>query len=193
MVVCSISTATSSSAITSSQSVPVPQDHQQQQQPECQRGVTIGSVRLRVDDDKRTDAKLMKCSADSCPTGQLGSLNGILPISSHLHNSPEKRRVHRSDMSPYHSMTIDTLRQQTAGQRMPLGWCPGSWQLQFGSSSYERNGLLPSSDNDRMDTSDDMPLNLSTGVRSSMHQSTNVDSRRKIFTSGESFLPPHTI
>jgi len=171
MDVCSISTATitlSSTVITSSQAVSI------SQQPQHQQDANVVSVQLRADDDERTDAKLMKCS-----TWQPGSLNGILPISSHMH---ESQRVHQLNSSPYHTTTTGPLRLQTAGRNMPLGSCPGSWQPQFGSS-YERNGLLPSANNDRMDTSDDMPLNLSTGVRSSRHETTDIDNRRRIFTS----------
>lgn len=187
MVVCSVSRATSSlsAVLASSPAVSVSHDCQQQQLP-CQQDADTGSVSLRIDDDERTDAKLLKCSADICPTWQLGSLNGILPVSCLSRGSPESRRVHRPDSSPYHVRTMDRspLQQQMAGQSMPLGRCPDSVHPPVGLS-YERNGLLLSADNDRMDTSDDMPLNLSTGVRSSVQESANVDNRRRIFTSGE--------
>jgi len=190
MVVCSsFSTTTTTSStpvLTSSQAVSIPQDHQQP--PPCQPDADVGFVPLRVDDDERTDAKMMKSAVESCATWQPGSLNGSVPISRHPRNSPDSRRVHRPDSSPYRVRTTDRspLRQQTASRSVPLGMCPSSWQTQLGSS-YDRNGLMSSADNDRMDTSDDMPLNLSTGVRSSVHQSTSVDNRRRIFTSGEQF------
>lgn len=183
-----ISTATgtsSSSVITSSQAVSIPQHHQLQQ-PQHQQDANIGSLPLRIDDDERTDAKLMKCSVDSCSAWRPDNLNGSVPTTGHPRNSPDhcSRRIHRPDSSPYHMRMMDRspLRQQIADRSMPLQRCPGSWQLQLGSS-FERNGLVSL---DHMDTSDDMPLNLSTGVRSSVHQSTYLDNRRRILTSESS-------
>jgi len=185
--VCSIGTVTgtsSSSVITSSQSVSIPQ----QQQPLHQQDANIGSLPLRVDDDERTDAKLMKCLVDSCSVWQTDNLNGSMSTAGHPRNSPDhcSRRILRPDSSPYHVRMMDRspLRQQIADRSMPLGRCPSSWQTQLGSS-FERNGLVSL---DHMDTSDDMPLNLSTGVRSFTHQSTNFDNRCGILTSGEYIL-----
>lgn len=124
---------------------------------------------------------------------QHGSMvNGSLPVSQH-HNrySPDHspRRLHRRtpDLSPYRVRNTDRspLRQQPAARAFPAGQGPlGSWIPDHGSSfsSCQNNGLTASAE--RMDVSEEKPLNLSTGVRRSA-SSAGVENRRRIFTSGK--------
>jgi len=175
MIVNSVSKATassssSSSAMTSSQAVcvlPSPGYQQQQQQ----RGVDIRSM-----------------PSDDRSSWQHTSVNGCQHRESPDH-SP--RRLHGSDLGPYHARTTDRspLRQHTAGRSVHAQSPLGRWHAVHGSpycSSDLTNGLV-SGDSERMDTSDEMPLNLTTRVGScapSTQQSANFDSRRRILTSG---------
>jgi len=205
-LVCSIIAATtsswssSSSIITSSPAVSVPQSpdiHHLHHHHHQQQYVDIASVPQSEDADEMIETKVAKSSSsssvDNCSVWQYDSMNGSLPVSRHRCNSPSHspRRLQRPDASPYHVRAVDRspLRQQTAGRSImhtqsPVGACHNSWSAGQGSSycADQRNGL------ERMDTSDDMPLNLSTGIRSatsSAQPSANVDNRRTILTSGQ--------
>jgi len=200
MIVCSVSTAIASSSlvIASSPAISLPQSSPYQQQP--QRDADSGSAPLRGDADETREVKLLKCLPNTSVENrslwqQHQSMNGGVPVPRHRHNSPDHspRRLHRSDASPYHVRMMDRspLNQQPAERSIlltqsPHGGFSNSWNLGSSYSSYQRNGLI--SADERMDTSDEMPLNLSTGVRScasSAQQFANVDSRRRILTSGK--------
>jgi len=189
---CSISTTTalssssSSSAMTSSQTVST---HQQQQQ----HSVDIESV---SNSEEWLLKSLPNSSVSISSQWQHNSMNGSQPASQHRHNSPSHspRRLNRPDPGPYHVRTMDRspLRRETGRTSSPLGRCTGSWRPghgSIGSSTYmycqvdQRNGLVSSLDHEQMDTSD-KPLNLSTRVPNYLPP-TNIDSRRRILTSGE--------
>ena len=204
MVVFSVSTVSaslsSSAPITSGQvvsSITQPEVQHQQLQL-CQQGVDIVSIPTMVDSNERTEANLVKSlpntSIDNCSMWQRGSINGSLPVSRHRHNSPDHspRRLQRPDLSPYRVRMADRspLRQQPVCQSVALGMCPSSWHSRPGSSDYcsnQRNGLVLPAEAEHMDTSDEMPLNLSVRVQSSApsaQQSNNINNRRRIFPSG---------
>lgn len=199
MNVCSVGAEiASSSASVMTASSAVHRHHQQQQQP--QHNADTGSTSWRGDADEMRESKLLPNTAavdNRSLWQQHNSMNGSVPVSRHRHDSPDHspRRLHRPDPSPYHVRMMDhsPLRQQPAERgillaQAPLGGFSNSWNLGSSYSSYQRNGLISSTDNERMDTSDEMPLNLSTGVRSSAsspQQFASVNSRRRILTSGK--------
>ena len=192
MNVCSVSTEIASSTsvmITASPAVSVPQP---------QHDADIGSTSSRGNADETREAKLLPNTAvgNRLLWQQHNSMNGSVPVSRHRHDSPDHspRRLHRPDPGPYHIKMMDHSPLRQPAERgillaqAPLGGFSNSWNLGSSYSSYQRNGLISSADNERMDMSDEMPLNLSTGVRSSAsspQQFASVDSRRRILTSGK--------
>jgi len=182
MIVCSVSMAVMSSSSSVTSSPVVSSDLLLQQ---LQQTVDVGSLPLSSDASDRTEMKYVPNTVvDNCSLWQHGSMNG-LPVSRHRHDSPDHspRRLQRPDSSPYRVRTTDRspLGQQTEARSIPVGGCSNSWQHYH---SEQRNGLVSAADTEHMDTSDEMPLNLSLGVRSAERQSSIVDSRRRIYPAG---------
>ena len=153
----------------------------------------------RSDVAEMTETKLLSSlpntSVDNLSPWQHSSINGSLSVLRHHQNSPDHSplRMHRPDPSPYHVRTIDRSplrQQQTAAARSTVfAHCPlasgrsaSIWQT--GHASLQHSNGLSVPDNERMDVwMDEMPLNLCT-----TQQLTNVDSRRRILTSGKKLV-----
>ena len=184
-IVCStsasaVSSSSASSTITSNPVASISHPDVQHQQP------------LITDVIERTGANVVKSlpvtQADNCSAMWHGSINGDMSLLWHRPELPENssRRLQPPDSSPHRTRTADRspLRQEVADEGVRLG----SWHAPYRSSRCspaQRNGLVTSAAMERMDTdtSEELPLNLSVGVRSSA-SSNNADSRRRIFPSG---------
>ena len=183
LIVC-ISTASAASVpspITSNQVAYIPHPDVQHQQPPC---TDIG---LKADViSERTEANVAVKSlpitrADNCSAVWHGSINGGVSLLWHRPESPSEHssRILQQppDPSPHRR---SPLRQK--GIRLDSWHAPRGSSLQC--SAAQRNGLVSLPVTERMDTSDELPLNLSVAVRSSAALSNNTDSRRRIFPSG---------